>query len=154
MGWTFKFYLWAQPSTSSFKTISRQQKLCVRHSLTCVHNKAIIIMKIFKLPTYQNICERIGCCKGQVQFSYHFIHFHIGRHDLPFHVLWPVFLCWRKKPSHSLMLTPAPHCFCETGTWHAFGNHIGHCGRMKSPFCRALKTLWCSPFKDGPKNGP
>ena len=41
---------------TTFKTMSRQQKLCV-------HNKAII-MEICKLPTYQNICDRIGCCKG------------------------------------------------------------------------------------------
>ena len=142
-GVDFKFYLWAQPSTSSFRTISRQQKLCVRHSIACVHNKAIITMEICnrKLPTYQNIHERIGCCKGQVQFSYYFTHFDTGHHDSPFHIcLRLVFLCRQKMHSHSLTLMPALHCFCEIGTWYAFGNHTGHGGRTKSPFCRACKT--------------
>ena len=108
----------------------------------CVYNKAIIIiipMEICKLPTYQNICVRIGCCKGQVQFNYHFTHIDIGHRDSPFQVVFGHFCfsfvdekclhipcCWRLLPS-----------FCEIGTWYAFGNHTGHCGRTKSPFCRA-----------------
>ena len=44
-----------------------------------------------KLPTYRNICEKIGSCKGQVQFSYHFTHFDIGCCNLPFQVVFGSF---------------------------------------------------------------
>ena len=101
---------------------------CVQCSITCVHNTAIIIMtmEIFKLPTYQNISERIGCCKGQVQFSYHFTHFNIGCHDSPFHIFYGRFFFAGEKCPH------IPWC------WHLL--RIVFVKSGLNPFCRACIT--------------
>ena len=109
----------------------------------CVHNKAIIIMEICKLPTNQNICDRFGWWKGQVHLTFLAILSHIltlaavtcrfKRSPAGF-----CFFGW-KMSSDSLMLMPAPqYFFWEIGT-HAFSNHIGHCGCTKVLFAGLAK---------------
>ena len=138
----------------------------------CVHNKAIIIitMEIFKLPTYQNIGERISCCKGQVQFSYHFTHFDISRHDSPFHVVSGQFFfagenalpCPDVDAYSALFLRNRDLiCFWQPYWPLSFLQSLQNNKQTLSEKKEGQEMsasngtkAGCSPFKDGPKNGP
>ena len=109
----------------------------------CVYTTKVkaTIMKTCKLYTYKNICERISCCQGQVQFSYHFTHYDIGHRDLLFQssCLWLVFLCWWKMPSHSLMFLLNWDLICfRQSYWPLWA--------QEKSFLQSLQNTWCSPF--------
>ena len=127
-------------------------------------------MEIFKLPTYQNICERISCCKGQVQFSYHFTHFDISRHDSPFHVVSGQFFfagenalpCPDVDAYSALFLRNRDLiCFWQPYWPLSFLQSLQNNKQTLSEKKEGQEMsasngtkAGCSPFKDGPKNGP
>ena len=133
VGGLFKFYLWAQPSR---QCPGNRKFVCN----TCVHNKAMIII----IKSVSSLPIKIGCCKGQVLFSYHFTHFDIGCRDLPFH-LRLVILCWRKMPSHSLKFLWNWDLICFQQSYWPLWAH-------RKSFLRSSQNMWRSPFEDGPKN--